>query len=210
MPNKLRPHHTVTFWLCKGDWCSRHGFSSAQYLTFCLLTYLFRWKWATSDVIKFGRNCGSVSIISTSLVQKFLCIFKSRGSSSCTTWILNGWKCKSMCNILLTLLSDMSSATECHLAELHGLCCGATHTLSTSSGLRTYRGQPAFFFSKAEAIDLNWLTQFKMVRCVRTLPFLPMLVLPKFTLCLSSWIVTFKKALHSKCMMLTRPTLHGN
>jgi hypothetical protein len=146
MPNELIPHHTVTFWLCKVDWCLKRGFSSAQ--------YSLRWKWASSDVIKFGRNCGSVSIVSNSLLQKFLRIFKSRSNIYCTIWILNGWKCKSMCNILLTLLADMPSVTEYRLAERRGLCCGPTRTL------RTDRRRPGFFFGKVEAVHINWLTQF--------------------------------------------------
>jgi hypothetical protein len=57
----------------------------------------------------------------------------------------------------------MPRATEYPLAEHCGLCCKATRTLSTFSGLRTDRRQPGFFFGKTEAVDLNWLTQFKMV-----------------------------------------------
>jgi hypothetical protein len=68
-----------------------------------------------------------------------------------------------MFNILLTLISEMPTATECRLAECHGLCCRATRTLSTFSGLRTDHGWPGFFAGKAEAVNLNWLTQFKMV-----------------------------------------------
>jgi hypothetical protein len=147
-------HHTGT-WLCKGEWCSKCRFSSSLYLKVCLLTYPLRWKWASSDVIKFWRNCGSVFILPNSLVHKYLGIFRSRGSNSCTVWILNGWKCKSMCNIPLTLLSDMPSATECHLAEHHGLCCRGTCTLCTCSGLHTDHGLPVFFFGKAEAVYLK-------------------------------------------------------
>jgi hypothetical protein len=56
----------------------------------------------------------------------------------------------------------MPNVTEYRLAERHGLCCRATCTLSTFSGFRTDHGGPGFF-GKAEAADLNWLTQFKMV-----------------------------------------------
>jgi hypothetical protein len=174
MPNELSAHHTVTFWLCKGDWWSKRGFFSAQYLKFCLLPYPLRWKWASSDVNNFGINCGSVPSFFNSLLQKSLCVFKPWVSNSCTIWILSGWKCKSMCNILLTLLSGMPSATEYCLTERRGLCCGATRTLSTFSGLCTDRGQPGLFFGK-EAVDLIWFTQFKMVWHVGTLQFLAML-----------------------------------
>jgi hypothetical protein len=61
------------------------------------------------------------------------------------------------------------------VAERRGLCCRATRTLSKFSGMRTDHGRPRFFFGKTEAVDLTWLTQFKMVWHVGTLPFLPML-----------------------------------
>jgi hypothetical protein len=131
MPYELSPHHTVAVWLCKGEWARKRGFSSAEYLKFFLLIYLLRLKWASSDVIKFGRNFRSVPFVSNRLVQNSPHMLKSRGSNSCTIWILNLRKCKSMCTVLLTLLSAMSSGTDCRLAERRR----ATRTLPTSSGM---------------------------------------------------------------------------
>jgi hypothetical protein len=199
MPNELSLHHTMTFCLCKGDWCCKQRFPSAQYLKFCLHKNALHLMLSSSEEI--AVVCLSFSI--------------ARCKSPCTysnhkvyiIWILNGWKCKSTCNVLLTLLSDTSSATECPLAERCGLCCRATWTLSTFSGLLTYHGQTGFFFGKAEAFDLIWLIKFKMFWRIRTLPFLPMLKC--FTLCLNSRIIIFRKALQSKYTTLTWPTLHG-
>lgn len=80
-----------------------------------------------------------------------------------------------MCNIHITLLSDMPRAKECQWAERQRLRSTASVTLSTLSGVRTVSGQPGFVWLVADAVVLKFLTQFKMVWHVGTVPLLPML-----------------------------------
>jgi hypothetical protein len=78
--------------------------------------------------------------------------------NSCTDTILYAWKFKSLCKILLTLLSDVPRATECLLAERLGLRMNDCLTASIFSGDRTVRTLPGGFFFNAEALVLKFST----------------------------------------------------
>ena len=90
-PNALIPHHTVTFAPCRGFWYNMRGLFGAQYLQFCLFTYPFKWKYASSDMITWLRNCGVSSIILKMFMQNSMRTSRTRGRISCTIRILNWW-----------------------------------------------------------------------------------------------------------------------
>ena len=62
----LKPHQTVTRNVCIGFCKTLYGFSEPQIRQFCLLTYLPRWKWASSEKVFFFFK---IVIVTRSLVQ---------------------------------------------------------------------------------------------------------------------------------------------
>jgi hypothetical protein len=139
------------------------GFSAAQYLKFCLFTFPFKWKCASSDIIRWFRNCVVLSIICKSFLQHSLRCFKSRGRSCCTSWILKGWNFKSSCKMRRTVLGVKCTAIEWRRAECWGLRWNACATRRTFSCVRTVRGRPGGFLLTMDAVFLNCVTQFNIV-----------------------------------------------
>ena len=75
---------------------------------------------------------------------------------------------------LFEVLGVKCKAIEWRRAESWGLRWNACATRRTFSGVRTVWGRPGGFVLTVDAVVLNCLTQFNIVWCVGTYPFLPM------------------------------------
>jgi len=111
---------TVNFGSYGGCWWSSWGFASDQYQKFCLLTMPCKWKSASSLIRRlFGRSGFSVSIPWKWLNCK--CTSLSWSFKDCTICNLCGWRCRSLCRMCWTFLSDMPHTWACLLADHLGL-----------------------------------------------------------------------------------------
>lgn len=80
-----------------------------------------------------------------------------------------------MCNIRLILLFYKFGATECRLTERCELHSKTVINLSTLFGERSGCGRQGYFFGNAEAINLKFTIQFKIVSSVGAHLLLPLL-----------------------------------
>jgi hypothetical protein len=87
----------------------------------------------------------------------------SRSLNFFTTAILYGWKFRSLCKILPTLLSDIPKAREYLLAERLGLLMNDCLTASMFCGDRTLSTLAGGLFFNAEALVLKFSTHNYMV-----------------------------------------------
>jgi hypothetical protein len=123
MPNELSLHNTVTFCLCRGDWCSKRGFSSAQYLKFCLLRYPLHLMLPSLQVV--GVVCPSFAVAWCKSP------FTYSNHEAVILAPFECWMDESAHPF------DMPSSTD-----RRWLCRRATRILSTLSGLRSDHGGP--------------------------------------------------------------------
>jgi hypothetical protein len=105
------------------------GFSSGLQRKFCL------WKRASS-VMRIMTSSDKIPIKRSATVLWFA---MSRSVHSCTYTILYEWKFRSLCNILLMLLSDIPRARECLLSECLGPLMNYCLTASVFCDDRTVR-----------------------------------------------------------------------
>jgi hypothetical protein len=131
---------------------------------------------------------------------------QSRWCNSCTTIILYGWKCKSRCNIRLTLRSEMPNAMACFAAERRGLVTTARLTVSTFSGVRTVRAPPGGFFFSPEPVALKFAIHSKIVFLLGTLQWQPTLKRTQKRLCVrvtESLVLKNVSTTKAQCSMST-------
>ena len=103
-----------------------------------------------------------------------------------------------------TVLGVKCKATEWWRAERWGLHWNACATRCTFSGVLTVRGRPGGFLLTMDAVVLNCVTQFNIVWCVITFPFLLMSKCLRKTRCVAeSLFFHSKRAMpfDQRCMM---------
>ncbi|CAI6358339.1 unnamed protein product [Macrosiphum euphorbiae] len=122
IPPDQNPHQTVTFSGCILFWCVLCGLVSSQIRQFCLLTYPFIQKWASSLKIIFLAKFGSTANCPrTQSANTRRCVW-SFTLSACVSWILYGCRPKSRRKIRQVEVTERPSSCERRGIDCLGFC----------------------------------------------------------------------------------------